>query len=98
MKIAVMGTVFIMALSQGAAAQVSTPPSGASGGGSDRPVATGSGSTVSGSPAMTPGAAATSGAITPDPRDPSSAASSGSPANTQNSSGNPPPPTTPAKK
>jgi hypothetical protein len=41
-----------------------------------------------------PGAAATTGAITPDPRDPSSAASSGSPVNTQNSSGNPPAPNT----
>ena len=98
MKIAVAGTAIIMALTQGALAQVSTPPSGASGGGSDRPVATGSGSTVSGSPAMTPGTAATTGSITPEPRDPSTAGSTGSPANTQNSSGNPPPPNTPARK
>lgn len=98
MKIAVAGAVIIMALTQSALAQVSTPPSGASGGGSDRPTATGSGSTVSGSPAMTPGTALTTGAITPDPRDPSSAGSTGAPGNTGNSSGNPPPPNTPAKK
>jgi hypothetical protein len=98
MKIAVAGTIIMMAMSGGALAQVSTPPSGASGGGSDRPVATGSGSTVSGSPAMTPGTAATTGSITPDPRDPASAGSTGSPPNTGNPPGNPPAPNTPAKQ
>ena len=77
----------------GALAQVSTPPSGASGGGSDRPVATGSGSTVTGSPAMTPGKAATTGAITLDPRDQSTAPVTGSSATgSGNTSANPPPP------
>jgi hypothetical protein len=89
----VIGAVLLACAVSGAAqAQVSTPPSGASGGGSDRPTATGSGSTVSGSNAMTPGTAATTGAVTTDPRDRSSAGSSGSPVNTENTFGNPPPP------
>jgi hypothetical protein len=92
LKTVVGAVVVAFAVSGVAEAQVSTAPSGASGGGSDRPTATGSGSTVSGSNAMTPGTAATTGAVTTDPRDRSSAGSSGSPVNTENTFGNPPPP------